>query len=258
MAMIRWILDVGNTRVKWASFSARDGVGGNPLSEVLTAPANDPSQATTWKDAVKAGEPIMVTGSGDLAPWISAFPEAWVLRPGDPTPLVTEVREGQTLGLDRVANVLAVLHGALSEADPQGSWMIVDAGTCVTVDVVTGGVHLGGTISPGMGMRLQAMSAGTARLPLPSLEKTTTNLNQPAAIGRQTDEALLAGACGGLSAEISGKWDALRQEVPNLGVVLTGGDAPHLELRDIRPKFAAAHLTLKGYHALYTHAHPLP
>jgi hypothetical protein len=31
-----------------------------------------------------------------------------------------------------------------------------------------------------------------------------------------------------------------------------------LELRDIRPKFADAHLTLKGYHALYTHAHPHP
>ena len=256
--MKRWILDVGNTRAKWACFSAQAGVGGAPLFNVELAPANDPSLAATWQEAVAAEDAIMVTGSGDLEPWAAAFPGAWVLRPGDPTPLKTEVRERQTLGLDRVANATAVLHGGVPNLDPQGSWMIVDAGTCVTVDVVHQGVHLGGTISPGIRMRLRSMSEGTARLPHPSLEKTTPSLNQPGVLGTCTEEALLGGVCGGLSAELGGKWAALRQEVPNLGVVLTGGDVPHLELRDIRPKFADAHLTLKGYHALFTHAHPHP
>ena len=72
-------------------------------------------------------------------------------------------------------------------------------------------------------------------------------------MGLNTEAALLAGAVGGLSAEIEGKWNALRQEVPNLGLVLTGGDASYLELRSIRPKFADAHLTLKGHHALLQH-----
>ena len=258
MAMKRWILDVGNTRAKWACFSAKAGVHVAPLYDVATAPASDPSRAKNWKEAAAAEDVIMVTGSGDLEPWVSAFPGAWVLRPGDPTPLKTGVRERQTLGLDRVANATAVLHGGVPNLDPQGSWMIVDAGTCVTVDVVHQGVHLGGTISPGIGMRLRSMSEGTARLPHPNLDTTTPSLNQPAALGTRTEEALLAGACGGLSAELVGKWTALRQEVPNLGVVLTGGDVPNLELRDIRPKFADAHLTLKGYHALFTHAHPHP
>lgn len=256
--MKRWILDVGNTRAKWACFSAQAGVGGAPLFNVELAPANDPSLAATWQEAVAAEDAIMVTGSGDLEPWAAAFPGAWVLRPGDPTPLKSEVRERQTLGLDRVANATAVLHGGVPNLDPQGSWMIVDAGTCVTVDVVHQGVHLGGTISPGIRMRLRSMSEGTVRLPHPRLEKTTPSLNQPRVLGTCTEEALLGGVCGGLSAELGGKWAALRQEVPNLGVVLTGGDVPHLELRDIRPKFADAHLTLKGYHALFTHAHPHP
>jgi type III pantothenate kinase len=256
--MKRWILDVGNTRAKWACFSAQAGVGGAPLFNVELAPANDPSLAATWQEAVAAEDAIMVTGSGDLEPWAAAFPGAWVLRPGDPTPLKSEVRERQTLGLDRVANATAVLHGGVPNLDPQGSWMIVDAGTCVTVDVVHQGVHLGGTISPGIRMRLRSMSEGTVRLPHPRLEKTTPSLNQPGVLGTCTEEALLGGVCGGLSAELGGKWAALRQEVPNLGVVLTGGDVPHLELRDIRPKFADAHLTLKGYHALFTHAHPHP
>ena len=256
--MKRCILDVGNTRAKWACFSAQAGVGGAPLFNVELAPANDPSLAATWQEAVAAEDAIMVTGSGDLEPWAAAFPGAWVLRPGDPTPLKSEVRERQTLGLDRVANATAVLHGGVPNLDPQGSWMIVDAGTCVTVDVVHQGVHLGGTISPGIRMRLRSMSEGTVRLPHPRLEKTTPSLNQPGVLGTCTEEALLGGVCGGLSAELGGKWAALRQEVPNLGVVLTGGDVPHLELRDIRPKFADAHLTLKGYHALFTHAHPHP
>jgi type III pantothenate kinase len=256
--MKRWILDVGNTRAKWACFSAQAGVCGAPLFDVELAPANDPSLAAAWQEAVAAGDSIMVTGSGDLEPWAAAFPRAWVLRPGDPTPLKTEVHERQTLGLDRVANAMAVLQGGVPNLDPQGSWMVVDAGTCVTVDVVHQGLHLGGTISPGIRMRLRSMSEGTARLPHPNLDTTTPSLNQPAVLGTCTEEALLAGACGGLSAELVGKWESLRQEVPNLGVVLTGGDVSHLELRDIRPKFADAHLTLKGYHALFTHAHPHP
>ena len=64
---------------------------------------------------------------------------------------------------------------------------------------------------------------------------------------------MLAGAIGGLEAEIHGQWALLCQNVPNLGVILTGGDGPRLELRDISPKFADAHLTLKGYHALFQH-----
>jgi pantothenate kinase type III len=258
--MKRWILEVGNTRAKWACFESVPS--GNSLAidpaTVKTCSAGEADMAATWRQDLAPDDRVMVTGSGDLSSWIPTFPAAWVLRPGDSTPLVTDVRHQHTLGLDRVANAWAVLQGTCTDADPTGAWMIVDAGTCVTVDVVARGRHLGGTISPGVHMRLEAMSRGTARLPLPSMEEAPKHLNDARAVGLHTDEALVGGALGGLSAEIFGKWTALRQEVPNLGVVLTGGDAERLELRDIRPKFADAHLTLKGYHALFTHAHPSP
>ena len=105
-------------------------------------------------------------------------------------------------------------------------------------------------------MRLESMARGTARLPRVATAEQSTFLNLPGALGLKTKEAMVAGSWGGLSAEILGKWESLRQEVPNLGLILTGGDAEGLELRDIHPKFADAHLTLKGYHALFTHAHP--
>ena len=53
----------------------------------------------------------------------------------------------------------------------------------------------------------------------------TPSLRQATAIGSNTPTSLLAGAVGGLVAEIQGRWAALRQEVPNLGLILTGGDA---------------------------------
>ena len=101
------------------------------------------------------------------------------------------------------------------------------------------------------------MAHGTANLPQPDLNAIVPELRQARAMGSNTPTALLAGAVGGLVAEIEGRWSALRQEVPNLGLILTGGDAVHLELRGIRPKFADAHLTLKGHHALLRHFHDL-
>ena len=110
----------------------------------------------------------MVTGSGNLDPWASAFPEALMLRPGDPTPLPTNVTAPKGLGLDRVANAWAVLYHGFADATNHKAWLIVDVGTCITMDVVHRGKHLGGSISPGIDMRMRAMAEGTARLPKPA------------------------------------------------------------------------------------------
>ena len=250
---MRWILEVGNTRTKWAGFDPDLEASAAPLVRESSA-KDDFSAVQSWTSAMASGDEVMVSGSGNLDPWLDALDGAVVLRQGDPIPLHTNVTEPDRLGLDRVANMWALIQGAVPSADPLGNWLVVDVGTCVTVDLVKQGHHIGGTISPGIGMRLSAMSDGTQHLPelvwpIPSASPHLAST----ALGEVTEDALLAGAAGGVSAEIEGKWAALSQEVPNLGVVLTGGDSEHLELRNIRPKFADAHLTLKGYHALFTH-----
>ena len=253
--MKHWILEVGNTRTKWACFDAQAEPSASPV-EVHSAAASDARTASTWRDAVGPEDKVMVTGSGDLDPWASAFPEAMVLRPGDPTPLPTDVTAPEGLGLDRVANAWAVLHHGFADATCHDAWLIVDVGTCITMDVVRQGKHLGGSISPGIEMRMRAMAEGTARLPQPAWRTAQLHpLSQTNHIGRNTEEALLRGGLGGAAAEIEGTWASLTQEIPNLGVVLTGGDAPRLELRSILPKFADAHLTLKGFHGLLNHLH---
>jgi len=114
---------------------------------------------------------------------------------------------------------------------------------------------LGGTISPGAQLRLNAMHDHAKALPSIQVPLDRQPLGHASAMGTSTEHAMLAGVFGGMDAEITRKWEALRQEMPNLGLVLAGGDAKFLELRTISPKFADAHLTLKGFHALFQHAH---
>jgi len=250
--MTHWVLEVGNTRVKWAAFDASAPLSDDPVT-VDRVTIDDFSALDRWKPQVGLNDLVWVSGSGKLEPWSDISPSCRVFKPGDDLPLRTQVTSPETLGLDRVANVWAVVEGA--SQDPAQSWLIVDAGTCVTMDLLHRGMHLGGTISPGLQMRLASMAEGTANLPRPDLNEILPKLRQATAMGSNTTTALLAGAVGGVVAEIQGRWAALRQEVPNLGLILTGGDAVHLELRGIRPKFADAHLTLKGHHALLRHFH---
>ena len=113
MAMSTWILEVGNSRAKWAQFSAeaspkttRSRASACPLEGTL------PDSARGWVEDIAAGDHVVVTGSGNLGPWIEAFRPTRVFRPGDDIPLHTDVTEPGKLGLDRVANAWAVAWAA--------------------------------------------------------------------------------------------------------------------------------------------------
>ena len=244
-AMSVWICDVGNTRVKWARFPDGARPEAEPLAVHARPKSSKPAEALDL--GVLATDSILVTGSGDLTPWATAWPHAKVWQDGMASPLRTTAKSG--LGTDRVANAFALQAGCLASLDCGGNWLVVDVGTCVTLDLWHDNKHRGGVIAPGLQMRLASMHDGTASLPL----LVATSDTRAPHLGQTTREAMLAGAIGGLEAEIHGQWALLCQNVPNLGVILTGGDAPRLELRDISPKFADAHLTLKGYHALFQH-----
>ena len=165
MAMSTWILEVGNSRAKWAQFSAEASTQVDPLL-VKTCLLEDTlaDSAERWADDIASGDDVVVTGSGNLEPWIEALRPTRVFRPGDAIPLLTDVTEPGKLGLDRVANAWAVASGCVAGVDPSQAWMVVDAGTCVTVDLVHGGRHKGGSIAPGVRMRLDAMHAHTHAL----------------------------------------------------------------------------------------------
>ncbi|THH37611.1 type III pantothenate kinase [Neolewinella litorea] len=134
-----------------------------------------------------------------------------------PLPFASDYRTPETLGQDRIAAVAGTL-GAFQTAR-----LVVDAGSCVTFDLVDANDrYRGGNISPGVGMRLRAMHEFTARLPLVEVG------NPDATLGRSTGEALRNGGVLGVVCETEGLYHRLAKEHDGLQLVLTGGDAPLL------------------------------
>ena len=138
--------------------------------------------------------------------------------PATPVPIANSYHTPATLGSDRLAAAVgaAWLY--------QGSYvLVVDAGSCVTFDVVDStGSYVGGNIAPGINMRLVAMHEHTRRLPLVGTTGETP------AIGYDTETALRAGAVVGLQHEIEGYVSSLSRTSDDLKVVLTGGDCESL------------------------------
>ena len=44
--------------------------------------------------------------------------------------------------------------------------LVIDAGTAITYDFLSGGIYKGGNISPGLNMRFRALNRFTGKLPL--------------------------------------------------------------------------------------------
>ncbi|MDP1727058.1 MAG: type III pantothenate kinase [Bacteroidota bacterium] len=151
-------------------------------------------------------------------------------------PFINNYKSKDTLGSDRKALVAGASH--FYEAR---NCLIIDAGTCITYDLLTDkGEYLGGNISPGLQMRLQAMNHFTGKLPLPVW-------NVPDEImGSDTEHCLLSGAFYGLLGEIQYFISHYEKEFKNLKVLLTGGDASILAKPIKKSIFVHEHLLLYG------------
>ena len=157
-------VDIGNTRVKWATqvdgrlspqraaeyaqWSAADWqrelFDGPPVERVLAATvAGVGSRLALETAARKAGTSRVdfVGSTAVLAGVRNAYPE-----PG-------------LLGVDRWVAVIGAYHLA------HGSCCVVDVGTAATLDTVdASGQHLGGFIVPGPHMMVRSLHAGTSNL----------------------------------------------------------------------------------------------
>ena len=118
--------------------------------------------------------------------------------------------------------------------------LIVDFGTAVTLDVVSGGRFRGGFISPGLRSRFRALHDYTAALPaLGPCDETLP-------VGRSTREAMQQGVQQGLCYEIEGHVGRMRGEFDDLLVIFTGGDAEYFVKRIKNTIFADCDLVLMG------------
>ena len=118
------------------------------------------------------------------------------------------------LGADRwAADIGAIVQ------DPDHTLLVIDAGTCLTYDVIAReGAYLGGAISPGVQLRLNAMHEHTALLPQIEAEQEAVLL------GYDTRTHMLSAAVNGTRFEIEGYIRQLLGMYPDLHVFITGGN----------------------------------
>ena len=155
-----------------------------------------------------------------------------------PVPLKINYETPNTLGIDRVAAAI----GAVNRF--QGPLVVIDAGSCITCDLIDeNNIFRGGTISPGLQMRLQAMHTFTSKLPL--LKLTTPKQ----LVGRSTDDAMLSGVVNGSQQEITGIIRLYQKKHPDLKVIICGGDAIYFDKIIEFNIFVLPNLVLEGLNA---------
>ena len=150
------------------------------------------------------------------------------------------VGKPETMGADRLALAAASVHFF-----PKMNNLVIGLGSCITYNFInSAGVFMGGSISPGLEMRLKSLKDYTALLPL--VEK---DWNFPL-IGYDTKTNILSGVIWGMAKEIEGITEAYQEKYGNFNVVLTGGDCNYFERLLKKKIFADPDLLFKGLYAI--------
>jgi type III pantothenate kinase len=153
-----------------------------------------------------------------------------------PVPVKNLYETPETLGMDRLAGAIGS-----KKFKPDGNNLVIDCGTCITYDLIDDqNQYQGGSISPGLEIRLRALNNFTANLPLIKIEDTVE------LVGKSTKAAILSGVAHGTVCEIEGMIDKYMQQYTGLSVFLCGGSAKYFENKIRGTIFVTPELVLYG------------
>jgi type III pantothenate kinase len=171
--------------------------------------------------------------------WFAPVP-CVVLGPGVKSGMPILYDNPKEVGADRVANAVGAydLYG--------GPCIVVDMGTATTFDAISeAGEYLGGAITPGVAISLEALFQHAAAL------RRVEMVEPRNVIGRSTVESIESGTLFGFAAQVDGLCRRFTAELGPSAVVATGGlsdiIAPHSEaIQHVEPW-----LTLHGLRIVY-------
>jgi type III pantothenate kinase len=239
------LVDIGNTRLKWASLERGRLVG---RGSAVHRGSLDAAIAA-FEEALPAQPRIIASNVAGEA--VAERLEALVAaRPGAALELVATSAERfgvrcayadpSRLGVDRWVAVLAAHHAARAAA------CVVSAGTAVTFDAVdAGGAHLGGLILPGVRLLAAALDRHTSDIG-PTAPATAVPRGLEL-LGRNTDAAVGHGAWGARAAARDRAGATVARALASTpAVYLTGGDAEALRGWLETPAELRADLVLEG------------
>ena len=216
--MANLVIDIGNSRTKFAIFHERNlwetrqvvKFDLDQLNQILDNHKITHSIVSSVNDEILNLENLLKIRTKYIR--FSARANAGVTN---------KYKSPETLGLDRLAGVIGA-----KALFPDRNCLVIDAGTCITYDAVdVDGIYEGGSISPGLKMRLQAMHKFTGRLPEIELSDYSDWR------GYDTSTAMLSGVLNGSTEEVKGMIEIYRLKYPELLVILCGGDAIFFDSR---------------------------
>jgi type III pantothenate kinase len=141
-----------------------------------------------------------------------------VVGPSIRTGMPIRIDNPREVGADRLVNSVAAFDRV------RGACVVVDFGTAITYDAVSdAGEYLGGIISPGAEISIDALYERAAKLPKVELAEPRS------LIGKSTVDAIRSGIVFGFAGQVEGIVRRLRAELgPDTPVIATGGWAPAL------------------------------
>jgi type III pantothenate kinase len=231
------LIDMGNTRLKWAIESNVDIVLGEPIDN---AKINRSALIQLWRDIASPNQlaiscvstsqlfDLVVVTVNELWPRI---PVVRVLSKTQGFGVINAYQEPEKLGVDRWLSLIAGYDRY------RKALCIVGCGTAITLDRVdASGRHLGGLISPGLRLMKEALALNTENLGL-------NEIPYPFGLATFTDAAIyngvLSAACGFIEHALKSQPDA-----PQL--LLTGGDAETISAHLSMPAIIDPDLVFRG------------
>jgi type III pantothenate kinase len=230
------LLDIGNSRVKWALVQPPEWFadGACPHDETDTL-------LREW-DRFPAPEKVIASNVAgeERARLFSTYWQArdvplhWMQPPQASSGVRNLYDRPEQLGSDR----WAALVGAWSST--QGACLVVSAGTAVTVDALNKqGEFIGGLILPGRHLMLKSLAAGTHAL--------DELAGQAMGFPRNTADAIASGAATALASAIEKAFQRLASiSATPPACILTGGDAEWLANHFQIGAIIAPRLVLEG------------
>ncbi|SOZ34260.1 type III pantothenate kinase [Cupriavidus neocaledonicus] len=233
MSPPRLLVDIGNTRLKWAWCDAAAEVPASAGIAALPTPwqhAGAVAHAGHGALRTLAAELRALRASGPMpSVWISnvagpviaaavdaaladAFggcaPVQWVRSTAAHGDLANGYREPTQLGVDRWTGAVGA-HRWL----PRDTLLVVTAGTATTLDIVTvtddGARFEGGLILPGLALMLGTLARNTAQLPALDVGEAGSVAGAQRRWADNTHDAIAAGCLAAQAGAIERTWRAL-------------------------------------------------
>jgi len=188
------VVDIGNSRMKWGWCAF-----GQPITTSSAISTTDPGEWSWHAEKFPIEGRIAWAVASVNPPALSRFLE-WATGRGDAAlvidhyrqlPIRVLVDEPEKVGIDRLLAAVAVHRRLPSD----GEGIVIDVGTAMTVDLVTGEGFRGGAIVPGFQLMFHSLHEHTAKLPLLDEAEVFDQYPEidPTPPGRTTANAIAAG-----------------------------------------------------------------